>query len=134
MPRSSSHRAPRVHLGLVLALGALPALAEPGIQWEYTGSMQVMGMQMPMAAVRVCSKPGSELTPVDARCKFSDLTTSAKRTRYHVDCAGPDPMSGDGEIRRQGDTLLSVMHMKSAQGDMVLNQTGRKLGTCEVPK
>lgn len=135
MPRSPRHFPRlRAHFGLALALAALPALAEPGIQWEYTGSMQMSGVQMPMGAVRLCIKAGSELTPADPRCKYSQVNSTASRTRYHVECGGPDPMSGEGEISREGEVLKSVMRMKSAQGEMVLNQTGRKRGSCELPK
>ncbi|MFM9915380.1 MAG: DUF3617 domain-containing protein [Rhizobacter sp.] len=105
--------------------------AEVGEQWEYSGTMDMMGMKMPMPPSRVCTKAGTEATPTaDMRCKVSDVKTAASKTSYRVSCPPPDAMEGSGEAERKGDTVVSTFRMKSKDGEMHMSMTGRKLGPC----
>lgn len=105
--------------------------AEVGEQWEYSGTMDMMGMKMPMPPSKICSKPGAESTPTaDKRCKVSDVKTTASKTSYRVSCPPPDAMEGSGEAERKGDTIVSSFRMKSKDGEMRMTMTGRKLGAC----
>jgi hypothetical protein len=130
-PMSRFHAAAAASLLLSFVSLQPVQAAEVGEQWEYSGTMDMMGMKMPMPPSKVCTRPGAESTPTaDKRCKVSDVKTTASKTSYRVSCPPPDAMEGSGESERKGDTVVSSFRMKSKDGEMKMSMTGRKLGPC----
>jgi len=111
---------------------AVPAHAQTaGESWEYTGSMEMEGMKMPIPPTRACALPGETgAPPVDPRCKITDLRASGNKTAFQVVCGPPEPMQGSGESTRTGDRIDTRYRLKSSQGEMVMTLNGRKVGTC----
>ena len=118
-------------LTLTLLAGA-PLAAQPaGEEWEYQGAMEMMGMKMPLPATKLCQKAVQDMTPpVDSNCEVADVTTAGNTTSFTMRCGPPEPMEGSGTTTRTGDTLESRYTLKSAEGEMTITSTGRKLGDC----
>lgn len=127
---------PALALASALALSVGPATAAaPGESWEYSGQMQMMGMQMPMPPQQVCHKAGdTAVPPVDKRCKTQDIKATGSKATFRIVCGPPDPMEGSGEITRKGDRSEAVYRLKSTQGELVMTMNGRKLGPCAAQK
>ena len=123
-------------LRAALLLGAwsivVPAHAQTaGESWEYTGSMEMGGMKMPIPPTRACALPGETgAPPMDPRCKITSLKASGNKTTFQVVCGPPEPMQGSGESIRTSDRIDSRYRLKSSNGEMVMTLSGRKVGTC----
>jgi hypothetical protein len=131
---TSIRRLPRLLAAAACAGLAAAAMAATGEQWEYTQTMEMGGMKMPMPPMKVCTRPGKDVVPpADKRCQLTDLRTSGDRTQWKVVCTGPNAMEGSGEATRKGDRLDAVMHMKSKEGEMTMTSLGRRLGPCTLP-
>lgn len=112
----------------------LASHAATGEQWEYTQQMDMMGMKMPMPAVKVCEKPNKEFqAPIEPRCQAEVVKKTGARVEWKMKCGAPEPMEGKGWSERKGDQVTSEMHLHSANGDMDVKATGRKLGACTLP-
>jgi hypothetical protein len=133
-PRPSSRSTHGLRAALMAAVLAVSAHAHAqavGESWEYTGTMEMGGMKMPMPPTRACTSMGeTSAPPVDPRCKVSDVKTSGNGTSFRVVCGPPDPMEGSGESTRTGDRIESRYRLKSSAGEMVMTLGGRKVGAC----
>jgi len=123
--------------GLFLAgLGSPAARAqekEPGVQWDYTVSMQMQGFTMPATTTRFCApKSGLQSPPKgdkdDKRCKVTDVKHDGPKMTWKMECTGKDAMTGEGEIVQGKDKFDGKMTMHSKQGDMEMAMSGKKLG------
>jgi hypothetical protein len=129
--RRSAHGLGAALMAAVLAVSAHAYAQAVGESWEYTGTMEMAGMKMPMPPTRACTSMGeTSAPPVDPRCTVSDVKTSGNRTSFRVVCGPPDPMEGSGESTRTGDRIESRYRLKSSGGEMVMAFSGRKLGAC----
>ncbi|MDO9312952.1 MAG: hypothetical protein Q7T97_00210 [Burkholderiaceae bacterium] len=118
-------------LALLVAWSGPARAAQAGEQWEYSGTMDMMGMKMPVPPTKVCTPVGADTTPpVDKNCRLSDVKTTPSKSSYRIVCGPTNAMEGTGEATRQGDTSRSVLRMKSSSGDMTVTTVGRKLGPC----
>ena len=122
----------RAALLLGASVIAAPGHAQTaGEAWEYTGSMEMEGMKMPIPPSRACALPGESATPpVDPRCKVTDLRTSGNKTTFQIVCGPPEPMQGSGESTRTGDRIDARYRLKSTSGEVAMTLNGRKVGTC----
>jgi hypothetical protein len=128
-------------IALVLSLSLVRAADAPakGDLWEVTTrmSMEGMPMQMPAQTAKVCSakawtKPPASDNP-NQRCTRTAYTVSGNKVSWTESCTAP-AMTGKGEITRQGeDTYTGVIQFASAQGNMTINLSGRKIGSCDNP-
>ncbi len=115
----------------VLTAGPLAAQTT-GEQWEYTGTMEMMGMKMPMPPTKMCQKPDAAQTPpMQSNCKVSDVQVQGNTTSFKILCGPPEPMEGSGKTTRTADRLETTYRMKSADGEMVYNMSGKKTGACQ---
>ena len=121
-------------LMLAAALGSARLAAQgAGEEWEYQGSMEMMGMQMPIPATKVCQQPMQDMTPpVEGNCQVTDVRTEGTTTSFKMQCGPPNPMEGSGTTTRTGDSIESRYTLKSAEGEMTFATTGRKLGDCRL--
>ncbi len=101
-------------------------------QWEYQGSMEMMGMKMPIPPTTRCEKPTQERTPpVDANCTFSEVEVKGDTTSFKVRCGPPEPMEGSGTTTRTADRLDAKYTLQSEEGKMTFVMSGKKLGPCK---
>lgn len=116
-------------------LASAPLLAQQsGEEWEYQGSMNMMGMSMPIPATKRCQLPEQNKTPpMDSTCQVSDIQTQGDTTTFKVRCSDPEPMEGSGTTTLTSDHLDSSYTLKLAEGEMTFSVTGKKLGACTTP-
>jgi hypothetical protein len=122
---------------IALAVAAQVSNASPlaaqaaGEQWEYTGTMEMMGMKMPMPPTKMCQKPDEAKTPpVQSNCTVSDVKVQGNTTSFKMMCGPPERMEGSGTTTRTADRLETTYRMKSADGEMTYNMSGKKTGAC----
>lgn len=102
-----------------------------GEQWEYQGTMEMMGMKMPIPPSKQCQRPDAAKTPpVQNNCKLSDVQVRGNTTSYKIQCGPPQPMEGSGQTVSTGDRLDATYKMKMAEGEMTYVMTGKKTGSC----
>lgn len=132
-------------LGALLLLGAglltsvAPAAAagpKAGDEWELKTTMEMPGMPfaIPPTVIRQCiedqsvpyqQKPGE-------KCETVYKNFSGNTLKWQVVCTSKDgKMEMTGESTYSGNTMDSKIKMKSAQGDMSMHMTGKKLGPCK---
>ena len=113
-------------------MSAAPLAAQAtGEQWEYTGTMEMMGMKMPMPPAKMCQKPDAAQTPpMQSNCKVSDVQVQGNTTSFKMMCGPPEAMEGSGKTTRTADRLDTTYRMKSADGEMVYTMSGKKTGAC----
>ncbi|MGH8262575.1 MAG: DUF3617 domain-containing protein [Steroidobacterales bacterium] len=109
-----------------------------GDQWETTTrmSMEGMPMQMPAQTLKICAKRNPTEPPGAGRqnCTNTNFNRTGNKVTWEVHCTGPE-MTGTGEIVYDGtDSYTGTIQFVSAQGNMTINMTGRKLGTCNNPQ
>lgn len=124
---------PATLLGLLL-LAAPAAAAEKGAWWELTSEMEMAGMPfaMPATTFKTCMPEADWKKPPegkqDKNCTVKDVKVSGNTMRWKVSCTGEEPMEGDGEMTRTGDSLTSRTHIKSRQGEMNVKMRGKRVG------
>ncbi len=125
-------------MALFLILTPVTQAKEPGDLWETTTEMQMEGgMAIPATTVQACAPrqwdepPGSG--DMDKNCKVLDFRNVGNKTTWKIRCEGANPMTGTGEITRQGkDAYAGVMRMTSKEGDMTMKMSGRRIGECDA--
>lgn len=131
----------RCLLALCVCLTGLGGTAAADDKWEVTTSMEMAGMpfQMPSTKQTVCLAPGEQnnekMVPADKNCQMKSFTTAGNTSRFRIECAPPQQMTGEGEITRLGkDTYKGELRAKgNMQGqavDMKISYAGRKIGSC----
>lgn len=126
-------------LALCACLMAGAAAADD--KWEVTTSMEMVGMpfQMPPTKQTLCLAPGEQnnekMVPVDKNCKLKSFSTSGSTSRFSIECAPPQQMTGDGEITRFGKdaykgSLRAKGNMQGQAFDMKISYAGKKIGSC----
>lgn len=120
---------------LALALASASARAadtEPGLWWEHTVQAEMSGMSMPATTQKTCvPKAGMNEPPNpgnDDRCKVTDVKKSGKKMTWRMECSGPEPMTGEGEIIQGKDSFTGKMTAHMKQGDMTMKMSGKLLG------
>lgn len=123
-------------LGAVLMTAAVATnlrAQTQGEEWEYQGTMNMMGMQMPIPVNRRCEEPDRESTPpVEGNCEVTETDTRGDTTSFTVSCGPPTPMKGSGTTTETEDRRESNFTIKSADGEMSFDITGRRIGDCEL--
>jgi len=111
------------------------ASAATGEEWEYSQTMSMSGMKVPMPPMKVCEKADLELlAPVDKRCQVTQLKKDGAKVHWKMVCAAPDPMEGTGWSSRKGDRVEAETHIKTSNGEMDIVSKGKKTGPCTLPK
>ena len=113
---------------------------KPG-KWEVTTQMDMPGMQMPARTFTKCvtkeeAENAENSVPrgrQDAACKLSDVKVEGNTISWKMNCAERQ-MTGEGKATYEGDTYTGQMHVKSADHEMTINYTGKRLGDCDAAK
>jgi hypothetical protein len=125
-------------IGLLLPFSILAA--DDGELWEVTSKMNIPGMPAGMAGMaqapqRVCNSKNARedatRRPDTKDCKVTDLKETGPRVQMTMTCP-QGKMVIDQTYNAARTEYKSTMKMTSKDGDMVINSTGRKLGTCDV--
>ncbi|HUD72743.1 MAG TPA: DUF3617 family protein [Dongiaceae bacterium] len=118
-----------------------PAPAAKGDFWEVTTQMSMPGMpmQMPAQKTKVCAPKEWKEPPAapdtERKCTYSDFKVTGPKATWKVVCAGPPPMTGDGEITRNGDAAWSgALKFAAEQMNMTIKLDGKRLGDCDLKK
>lgn len=133
---------------LVVTACLLAGTAWADEKWEVTTSMEMAGMpfQMPPTTHTVCLPPGQQnnekMIPADKNCQVKSFTTSGNTSRFRIECAPPQQMTGEGEITRFSKDaykgkLSARGNMQGQAFDMKISYAGRRIGDCpagEAPK
>jgi hypothetical protein len=110
--------------------------------WEVTTEMDMPGMPMKMPAMKTtqCVTKEQANDPnlavpkgsqdKNSDCKVADFKTVGNTVTYSMKCEGKRPMTGSGEITYAGDTYAGWMKMKTADTEMTMKYTAKRLGDC----
>jgi hypothetical protein len=132
-------------------LGSIPAHAaeapaaaparEKGDLWEVTSKMSMEGMPMDMPAqkVKVCAPKTWTEPPAPENqqqaCTNSDFHLDGPKATWKVTCGPPHPMTGTGEIIRDGDAAYSgSIKFVSADGILTIKLDGSRVDECDKPR
>lgn len=111
------------------------AAADTGELWEIKSQMNIPGMPAGMGAQtqRICQGDDPERQQGKERsdCKVTDKKQTATRMQVTMACKD-GTMTIDQTYNAARTEFKGVMKMNSKQGDMTINTTGRKVGTCDV--
>ena len=117
----------------------LAALAvEPG-EWELTIQALMPGSDKPaMSTKKQCfteadSRDPSRILGSGGTCKFSNKNESAGALSFDVDCTGPLPMRGKGNVLYTANILEGNLDLHASADSNFKMQTimkGRRLGPC----
>ena len=125
-------------LGLTAVTGA-HAQSGSGELWDMTTRMEMAGMPGQSFTNQVCMKKGQtqpDKMSQDKNCKVADMRTVGNKTTWKIECAGRDPMTGEGEVTRTRDSMDGRMRMQGKRGnesfDMTTVMQGRLVGTCDA--
>ena len=111
-----------------------------GDMWETTTQMSMEGLpfKMPASTAKSCSfkewkePPGG--SDRSRNCKSSNMRMTGSKVTWDVACTGPT-MTGTGELVRQGtDAFSGTIKFMSADGNMTIQLTGKKVGGCDNPQ
>lgn len=119
---------------LALTLGTVPWLAHAaeGEQWEYTGQFDAGGMKMQMPPSKTCVKAGTPPSPaMEKGCVVNQKLGPAGGT-FTFKCPPPNAMEGEGELKFSASTMSATIKAKSEGQRIVIQQTGRKTGSCKA--
>lgn len=133
-------RAIPVSVALISAVVATAAVAgQTGERWEYqtkVQSAQMQGFAMPAMTVQVCNEPGWKTPPQgqqqDSECQVQDFQKSANKMSWRVECPNG---KGHGEMTLAGnDTFTGFTEFSTDQGQIRMDMSGRKIGSCDPAK
>ena len=132
-----------IRLAALAACALLPfaaLAADDGELWEVTTQMNIPGMPAGMAGMggapqRVCNgkdpKEDAMRRPDMQKCKVVDMKQTATRMTLTMSC--PEGQAVIDQTYNAARTeYKGTMTMKTRDGDMVMNMSGRKVGTCDV--
>lgn len=147
---AASHLCRFTAVAVFLVAGTIPARAAEssatgatGDMWDVTTQMTMEGMEgmpegmpamaMPPMKLKACAKRNEPPAPVDERrrCRRTDSSMSGNTYRWKEICAGPPESTGEGTITRSGnDAFTGTIKYTSSEGNMKMNLSGRRVGTC----
>jgi hypothetical protein len=123
-----------------LALAAPPVLAQGKDDlWEVQTQMSMPGMPAGMPGMaqthQICAdkdpKKAATQRPDTEKCKVGDYKQSGNRVTMTIDCP-----EGKAEIEQTFNAARTeykqMMKMKTRDGDMTMNSTGRRVGSCDA--
>ena len=76
-----------------------------------------------MSRGRAANKGAENCEPIDYRQEGNKAT-------WALSCRGRPPMTGAGSIEYGNDTFTQKMVLKSSEGTMTMESTGRRVGDC----
>ena len=123
---------------VLLALSPARSDDPPGVLWQMTSQMEMVGMPMalPPNTVKVCTARVWNKPPPggDNTCVNSNFQRVGNKATWDMQCSGEMPMTGTGEMTFEGTDAYSGVITATADGmSMKINLSGKKIGTCDKP-
>ena len=123
---------------VLLALSPARSDDPPGVLWQMTSQMEMIGMPMalPPNTVKVCTAREWNKPPPggDNTCVNSNFQRVGNKATWDMQCSGEMPMTGHGEMTFEGTDTYSGVISATADGmSMKINLSGKKIGTCDRP-
>lgn len=123
---------------VLLTLAPVRAAGPPGVQWETTSQMVMVGMpmQMPAQTMRICAHKEWTKPPPggDKSCVSSDYKVVGNKATWTMQCGGQMPMTGTGEITfDSADSYTGAINATANGMNMTIKLSGKKVGTCDNP-
>ena len=132
---------------LVLLVGATTVAQSPirPGRWEVVMQMDMpnMPVKMPEMKTTQCVTPEQAKDPAStlpsgpqagrggkSDCKVSDYKVSGQTVTWKMACTMPQPVTGAGEMTFTDNSYAGAMKMNTAQGDMNMKVSGKRLGDC----
>ena len=128
----------RMTIALALLAGAGGALAATPMRaglWEITARIQ--GGPPPITS-RTCISAkdaeamgrGRAANKGAENCEPVDYRQEGNKATWALSCKGRTPMTGAGSIEYGNDTFTQKVMLKSSEGTMTMESTGRRVGDC----
>ena len=126
----------------LVALAAQAPPIRPGL-YAITAQMEMPNMPMKMPEMKMEQCITAEDLKRDAAdwlprnpgqkdaCKVTDQKVDGNTYSWKMACTGEQSMSGSGELTVQGDGYTGVMKMTTAQGEMTMKMSGKRLRDCK---
>lgn len=128
----------------VVALSWIVAAQTPAREgkWEITMQMDIPGMPMKLPATKVTQcltkedladpSRSAPKGPKDKNsdCQVSDHKVVGNKVTWTMVCKGKDAMTGNGEIVYAADSYDGWMKMKTAESEMTMKYSGKRVGDC----
>lgn len=128
----------RMTIALALLAGAGGALAATPMRaglWEITARIQG---GLPPITSRTCISAkdaeamgrGRAANKGAENCEPVDYRQEGNKATWALSCKGRTPMTGAGSIEYGNDTFTQKVMLKSSEGTMTMESTGRRVGDC----
>jgi len=128
----------------VMALSWIVVAQTPAREgkWEITMQMDIPGMPMKLPATKVTQcltnedlNDPSKTAPKGRKdeksdCQMSDHKVVGNKVTWTMVCKGKEPMTGQGEMVYAADSYDGWMKMKTADSEMTMKYTGKRVGDC----
>ncbi len=129
----------RLTIALALLAGAGGALAATPMRaglWEITARMPG---GMPPITSRTCISAkdaeamgrGRAANKGAENCEPVNYRQEGNRATWSLRCNGRTPMTGTGSIEYGNDSFKQTMVLKSGEGTMTMESSGRRVGDCK---
>ena len=133
---------------VLVALAGAAIVAQSPIrpgQWEVVMQMDMpnMPVKMPEMKTTQCVTPEQAKDPASALpsgpqagrggksdCKVSDYNVTGNTVTWKMACTTPMAVTSTGEMTFTDDSYNGTMKMNTAQGDMAMKVSGKRLGDC----
>lgn len=123
---------------MMMSLICGSAWAATGERWEISSKMEMPGMPfaMPAQTQQTCMQKGAETDPARAmpgkdNCTISDVKHTGNKTTFNLKCTGKDAMTGNAEMTNFPGAYIIKMAMRSKDGEMNMNTSGKRVGSCD---
>jgi hypothetical protein len=126
---------------IVPTLFAQEAAAATGLQWQTTSQMTMEGMDFrPPAQTHTRCMPAEWNEPPGSDdggrgCVNSNFDRFENTVTWTSTCSGPPEMAGMGEIifaDETGQSYTGKLNYSSDEGSVVIDLTGKVVGSCEL--
>lgn len=129
-------------LHLAAAVAQDDAATPVGELWETTSQTSMAGlpMKMPAMTFKVCVDPNSTAPPVanneEYQCTMSEPQQDGLKVTWTSVCTGDMPMTGEGEINYEDDTMSAYsgqIRYASDEANVNIELSGHRVGSCDNP-
>ncbi|GIW55737.1 MAG: hypothetical protein KatS3mg082_2141 [Nitrospiraceae bacterium] len=117
---------------MVLVVAPAPAADPKGEEWEWTMTVDMQGMSLPVPPTKSCVRPDEGYTPpIEENCQMKNRKVSGGTTTFLIVCGPPTPGQMQGQFTRKGDRIEGRYTHTQGSDTMNVVTNGRRLGSCD---